>query len=610
MLNRIIDMFTNLLETTGLARLDPSLSTVVSILTIAAALISAVKLGIRRLRIDTRQKPVGRLYDALYGHSVVSNSEVQYQFLSYIPPRFDEQKTLRELMREIKQCSGDTRSKAEVFSVIGDPACGKTTTMRYLYCKLSKSRKCVYFQMQGVADMESLSAYLKKQKEKNNIEDGSSVIAFFDGLDEAYAFFQKEDPDSMEKAFQSIFFLGPDSKIDEAFQKNALNLDCAVVSLRPEFLERSKQSLTELQYKNIYSNVYKILPLSNRDVIKIFKSLWILKIIEAYNKEPELRHQNLYPAWWKTPYYTWLLRRILRNNPDCLFHYPMYIRYAYAFMQDYKERESIGNRRAFSNNIAVSFDILLNAIIKWEFHIYFEDKFAKKNQKELDQFKQKIEACSEAIVLQLLENGTPSLSRKQFQEIVGRFFGDELSRLAMAHCFMVSDDKGDNFDFCHRMFYEYFLAKHLFEKADYHRRKDLLYSADASDYLRAMYYSILCRTGELNDRIIGSAKYPLSKGNLTLSKCQSLEKEGWISIHDEPHISLVEILEYLPCINSFQYRDQDFTREVLEDLIDRGNLDLSKTGWNYLRYVAGVTPLERIKTLNINGLPLCDVDTL
>lgn len=83
-----------------------------------------------------------------------------------------------------------------------------------------------------------------------------------------------------------------------------------------------------------------------------------------------------------------------------------------------------------------------------------------------------------------------------------------------------------------------------------------------------------------------------------------------MDIYNEPSISLVEILEYLPCINRFQYRGHDFTREVLEDLIDCGNLDLSKTGWDFLRYAAGITPLERIKTLSINGLPLCDADTL
>ena len=608
MLNRIIDMFANLLETTVLVWLDSLLGVVVSIIVITTTLIGGVKVSYRCLRRLTQQKPIDRLYKALIAHSVVSKSEVIYQILSYIPPRFDEQKTIRQLLNEIKMCSGEKQSAAAIFSVIGAPACGKTTTMRYLYCKLSKSRKCVYFQMQDVTSKDRLSDYLKKQKAENHFEDGASVTAFFDGLDEAYAFFQEENPDSMEKAFQTIFFSGSYSKINGVFQKHNLNLDCAVVSLRPEFLERSKHSLTDLQYKNIYSRVYKILPLLNRDVVKIFKSLRILKNIEARRKEAEQRHRDRYPTWWKTPYYTWQLRRILRNNPGCLFHYPMYIRYAYAFMQKYKERESTGNRLSFSSNIAVSFDILLNAIIKWEFHIYFENKSGKKNPEEMDWFKQQIEACSEAIVLKLLESDVHYLPKEQFQSIVGQFFKNDLAYLAMAHCFMVSDDEGMRFSFCHLTFYEYFLAKYLFEKADYHRRKELLYATDASDNLRAMYYSILCRTKDLNNRITKSVKY-ISR-NLTLAECHFLENERWMDIYDEPFISLVEILEYLPCINHFQYRDQDFTQEVLEGLIDYGNLDLSKTGWDFLRYAMGITPLERVKNLRINGLPLCDAHTL
>ena len=590
---------------TALKHLDSPLSAVASLVAIFLAAVAGAKCIYRGLRRLTQQKPVDRLYKALIAHSVVSKSEVVYQILNYLPPCFEDRKTIRKLFRQIKACSGEKQEAAAVFSVIGAPACGKTTTMRYLYCKLSRGR--VYFQMQDVTSMDKLGSYLEKQKAENHFGNRDSVVAFFDGLDEAHVFFQKENLDSMEEAFRSMFFFGGNSDMDKLFQAHGLNLECTVVSLRPEFLERSTRSLTELQHKNIYSNVYKILPLSDRDVIKIFKSLRSLKSIEARKNEMEPRHQDRYPSWWKAPYYTWLLRHILKQNPNSLFHYPMYIRYAYAFMKRYWELE---DPREFRNNIAVSFDILLDAIIKWEYHIYFENKSARKNPKEMEQFKQRIENCAEALVLKLLENKERYLPKEQFQAIVRHYFGSEVSRLAIAHCFMSSDDEGTCFFFCHHTFYEYFLAKHLFEKADYHRRKELLYSSSGSDYLRTMYYSILCRTEELNDQITNSAKYIVSKGNLTLSKCLFLEKEGWMDLHDEPEISLVEILEYLPCIQRFQYRGQDFTQKALEALIDSGKLDLSGTGWDRLLYAVGVTPLERIKTLHISELPLRDQETL
>ncbi len=605
MFSRIVDAFANFLALTDLERLDSPLGAAVSFLAIISAAVGGAKCICRVLHRLMQQKPVDRLYKALIAHSVVSKSEVVYQILSYLPPRFEGRKTIRQLLRQIKACSGEKQAAAAVFSVVGAPACGKTTTMRYLYCKLSKGRKCVYFQMQDVTSMDKLGSYLEKQKAENHFESGDSVVAFFDGLDEAHVFFQEENPDSMEEAFRSIFFFGGDSNMDKLFQTHGLNLECAVVSLRPEFLERSTWSLTELQHKNIYSNVYKILPLSDHDVIKIFKSLRSLRSIEARKKEMEPRHQDRYPVWWKTPYYTRLLRHILKQNPNSLFHYPMYIRYAYAFMKRYRELENPEGLRG-SHNIAVSFDVLLDAIIKWEFHIYFENKSAKKHPREMEQFKQQIEDCAEALTLKLLENKERYLPKEQFQAIVRHYFSDELSRLAMAHCFMSSDDEGMCFFFCHQTFCEYFLAKHLFEKADYHRRKELLYSPSGSDYLRAMYYSILCRAEGLNDRITNSAKYIVPKGNLTLSKCLFLEREGWMELHDESVISLVEILEYLPCIHRFQYRGHDFTQEALEELIDSGKLDLSKTGWDCLLYAAGVTPLDRVKTLHISELPLRD----
>lgn len=182
MLNQLIrtleDLSANLLENTVLARLDSTLSAIVSILTIGTILIGGIKLCYRYFCTLTQQKPIDRLYKALIEHSVVLKAEVIYQVQSYQKPHFADKKTIRQLQNQIMECSGDRQSAASVFSVIGAPACGKTTTMRYLYCQLSKSRKCVYFQMQDVASMKKLSRYLGKQKADNYFEDRSSVIAF------------------------------------------------------------------------------------------------------------------------------------------------------------------------------------------------------------------------------------------------------------------------------------------------------------------------------------------------------------------------------------------------------------------------------------------------
>lgn len=111
--------------------------------------------------------------------------------------------------------------------------------------------------------------------------------------------------------------------------------------------------------------------MSDRDIIKIFKSLAVLKKYDAKLDKDEQRHQNRFPPIWQRYKYICLLRRILKENPNCIFQYPMYIRYAYAFMNEYLKRQTVGDKLTFSPNISVSFDILVNAIIKWEFHVYY-----------------------------------------------------------------------------------------------------------------------------------------------------------------------------------------------------------------------------------------------
>lgn len=618
------DMISNLLETIDLNSLNIILGTIAAALAIVAAVFAACRWVAYIIRL---QQPVDRLYKALIEHSVASKSEVIYQVKSYTPPRLVQRtgridaadknakkakprrKTIRQLLRQIKAASGEKQSASVLFSIVGKPACGKTTTMRYLYCKLSKSRQCVYFQMQGITDMEALSTYLETQKADNDFIDQTCVVAFFDGLDEAHTFFQQENPHSMEDAFRSIFFPGKGYKIEEIFKKNKLKLDCVVVSLRPEFLERSVQGLSDLQCKNVYSRVYQIEAMTARNALKIFRSLWVLKILERWKDEPKLRHQDRCPPWHEMPHYTWLLRRILKENPNCLFHYPMYIRYAYIFMKQYEEKkgEAAESQQAFSSNIAVAFETLLNAIIKWEFHVFYEDESASGNEKWV-QFQEKMKHCAQDIIRRMMNQHKVFLSRDEFQEIVQRFFLDELGRQAMAHCFMTADDRGERYIFCHTTFYEYFLAKYLFKKGNYDLRKKYLTGNVNADYLRAMYYSMIC-DATLNEKISASTSF-ISSGLMTLGSYLALEQQKQMDIKAEPSLSLVEILEYLPCIASFQYREREYKQDVLEALMKTGALDVSETRWDRLGYAKGIIPPERVITLNISGLPLKDARTL
>lgn len=581
--------------------------------TVSAVTISGVKLLHKRIQILRQQKPIDYLYKALIGYSVASKVEVIYQIRSYRPPLFKDGKTFKQLFRQIKELSGDKRMATAMFSIIGSPACGKTTTMRYLYCQLSKSRKCVYFQMQHVATMEMLSEYLRKQKLECNLPDQTPVIAFFDGLDEAYDFFCQENPSSMEDAFQTIFFKDPEPKINRIFLENKLDLVCIVISIRPDFLEKSTVSLTSLQRSNVYQKMYEIVGMSDDDVIKIFKSLKILKKLDAKRDLEEQRHQNRYPPRRQAHKYIRLLRNILRDNPNCMFQYPMYIRYAYAFMQQYLARQASGDKITLSNNnISVSFDILVNAIIKWEFHVYY-GKSSTKNEEEMERLTYQMEQCAQDMAVQLTKDG--KLTRDQLVQIMQKYFQEKISPLIIAHCFMVSDDedRGGSFTFCHNTFQEYFLAKYLFMKADYAFRKEYFCADVKPKYLMNMYYSILCQD-KLNEQIsesifLDDMKY-ISKDVMTPESYLQFDKETEIELKDNPQISMAEIFEYLPYILGFFYRGQDFLCDELDKILTTGELDLCGTMWDSLDYAKGVIPPERVGNLNISRLPLKDVSAL
>lgn len=615
-IENVITHLVNLVRRIGEMKLDSGLNTIIGIASVISLGGASVRLLCKFTQILIGKRPIESLYKALVGYSVSSKMEITYQIRSYRAPRFRDNKTIKQLLSHIKKVSGDRRLSTAMFSVIGNPACGKTTTMRYLYCQLSRKRKCVYFQMQKVMNMEKLSEYLGKQKLVNNIPDRASVIAFFDGLDEAYEFFHQECSDSVEKAFRTIFFEDPEPKINEIFQKHNLSLVCVVVSFRPEFLEKSVKSLETLQRGNVYQKVYEIMSMSDKDVIKIFKSLKVLKRLDARLDDDERRHQNRFPPRWQEHKYIRLLRDILRDNPNCIFQYPMYIRYAYAFMQEYLDRQAVKNKLIFNNNISVSFDILVNAIIKWEFHVYYKDVSSKRNKEELDSFTKKMEQCAQEIAVYLQLKKITSLSRDEFKQIIQQHFQDEAAALVMAHCFMVSGD-GDRamqYAFCHDTFREYFLAKYLFENADYVFRKECFCSNDKSEYLMHMYHSILCQNKELNKRISRSISLDgmeyLTDEIMTPESYVLLNEKKEIRLKGSPEISIVEIYEYLPYICDFVYRGNKFIQEEIETVLDTGRLDLEDTIWYRLDYAEGVVPPERVVKLNISWMPIAEVEAL
>ena len=536
-----------------------------------------------------------QLYNALRGsYSPITKAELKYLLKQYIQQKFEingKEISIKELFKLINHSEND------LFVITGKAASGKSMAMRHLYYRLARKHKCVYFQMLSIKDMNGFKEYLKMQKMTNGIKDGERVIAFFDGIDEAISFIQIED-------FQSMFLNGLQSKINQVFNDKNLILEGIVMSFRPEFLEKSIKDL-DFQQGKATLKVFQIKKMPSKDIIKIFRSLKILRKMEK--KEKIKRHENRYPPKKEEKKYINQLKQMLKVNPDSIFFSPMYIRYAYAFMKTY-EKQIIGVTS--ENEESSEFDILINAVLKWEFHIYYQKSVSNYDELWKD-FKERMKKCMNDIV-KVMKNDY-KIYRGDLEKILKEHSLKAVDGIDMlvviTHCFMWCDENGQIFQFCHYTLYEYFLANYLFQQADFNTRKQKLLSKKASmDFLR-MYYGIFCGDIQLNTMISRSIS-GLAGKILSINDCLEMDEKTIIEIVDEPCVTLLEIYEYLPIINNFIYRNRTFTQEQLEKIMDSGIMNLQNTRWECIRYANALLPCKYVEELILHGLALKDIENI
>lgn len=591
-----------------LEKLTQIFSLAAAVPAVILALISLVKL----LHSLMQRTALRQLFDTLKnGRSIANQTEVNYQVKCYVKPRFtcDGKKyTVRDLAKKIKKPSS-------IVAITGKPASGKTTAMRYLYCKLSRTRKCVYIQMQTVRSIDDLIRRIKSQKAPK-WKENEPVIAFIDGVDEALSFRLDPSTSSAETCY-SVFLQGASSKIYDLFLDCGLNLDCVVLSFRSEFLE-SPEYLHRCSDLNLDMHICWLEKLSGEDIIKIFRSLKVLQRMDRSNSKQ--RHSERYPSIWEERKYIKLFRKILRDNLDSIFYYPMFVRYAYAFMKVYEGE--LGNKNLTpASNMAKSFKVLLEAALKWEFHIYYSDgtrAFLPQDKKvetdEFKKFKEAIDSCMSQVIQVMLEqdlNGREdpwTVSRYKLNNILANCAYNDKDKLVITHCILTTDDDGLNFGFFHNTFYEFYLAKYLVMQADYHTRKRYLISGDSSKNLRQMYYTILCDEKELCEGFSSSIT-DLGTEKFNIGSCLKLQVQPDIHIAADPKMFVTDILSYLPFITSFSYCEIQFTREQVEQMIS-GVLDLSQTCWESLNNAGMLAPALSITEIRLQGMPLSDVHAL
>lgn len=566
------------------------------------------------------KKPIDRLMQSLEkGNSITTKEELQYQIKYYVPQKFNNNgkiMSLKDLTKNIWKLSGT------LYAITGKPASGKTTALRKLYCEMVKKQKrvkCIFFNMSRITKDEDLANYLSDLISINKLEKNDEIIAFFDGVDEAISFIGNDK-------FRSIFLdNGTNSEIFQLFREKELNLRGMVFGLRTEFLDRAENGLKNIpdsgnnkyytEHGNYYMEVFRLETMTKKDIIKIYKSLRVLKAYDKKRPVGRKRHQEKYPEFKEQRKYIKLFKDIIKNNQS-IFYYPMYVRYAYIYMQEYEKdwdpyRSDILMSRS---NMTASVEILIRAILKWEFHIY-NAACNRNSLLEQNNFFENMQNCMYDVIENMLEPGITNMPHKSLYQISR----EKLERIlnnhslttenqennmipVLSHCLMTSDESGQIFEFSHFTLYEYFFAKYLLYKADFKLRKKYLSSSKTNENFLHIYYDILYRDKKL---------YAKSFGNIHNYSLQMfIDKKSAVKIIDTPQNPIIEIHNYLPFINEYLYHDNRFTYQQLEEIYDSKVLDISNTGWDNLEYAKGIVYPKDIENLNLYGLPLKKIDTL
>lgn len=558
------------------------------------------------------KKPFEKLLESLEkGHSIILPEELKYQIKCYVQQKFvnnGKVLSLKGVEKKIWKLEGN------LYAITGKPASGKTVAIRKLYCEMAKRKKrikCIFFNMNRITKDEDLRDYLSDLIIINRLEKNNEVIAFFDGVDEAISFIGNEK-------FDSLFLQGVKSEIFNFFREKELDLRGIVLGLRTEFIEGAENELKRVgndgerknctKSGNYYMEVFRMKEMTKKDALKVYKSLKVLKALDKkLPNEDKRRHQHKYPEFGERRKYLKFLDKIL-DDKNSIFYYPMYIRYAYIYMKEYEKdwNPYRGDILMLSNNMVSAIGILIEAIIKWEFHIY-DAAYYKNSQLEKKTFSYNMHQCLCDIIEVMANKDIRKISREQLKKILNNHclnFADAIEKVmpVFSHCLMMSDGDGEEFEFVHFTFYEYFLAKYLIEKADSGKREQYLVSDNMTLYFLHMYYEFLFKDKIGNEKSLGN----IYDFNLT----DFIDKKSVVKVIDRPKFPMSEIHNYLPFIKEYIYRGQAYTQIQLEEIRESKILDITNTGWDSLEYAKGIVYPECVEKLDLRGLPIKDISAL
>jgi len=290
--------------------------------------------------------------------------------------------------RLLSRINNGIKDNIGIFLILGGSGIGKSTIMRYIFCKLSKPlfKNFIYIPMRCIGSRIDFENFIGKYKiGKYRIREHQTVTLFLDGLDESPLFTSKK--------------MQLKTYIQETFNEikgicSGFDCGCLVISARTEiFNSEHLESLTGEGHRLGKVQVFELMKFEEKQIIKTYNHLEKIKKVEQKTTRDKMHYQNAYPDRRKKKKYLKCLKNILKNSKkdgvlDSPFQYPLFIRYACPYienlLENYNDNTSIPHVHA--DDFKKAFDEIIRSVLKWDYRIFFEASSGDKKGKIFNSF--------------------------------------------------------------------------------------------------------------------------------------------------------------------------------------------------------------------------------
>jgi len=527
------------------------------------------------------------------------------------------------------------KNKSGNFFILGSAGIGKSAIMRYLFLKLSKSLtflfksisgKIIYIPMRSIQSLKSLNEFLKKYVGFHKLKIDDYVMLFLDGLDESSIFSDiglQLDDTSFQESIEKI----------KNTCKPFFHCGCLVMSARTEIFTNNLEPLKK-SWNGARIQVFELIKFEKKQILDIYNNLNKLKKIEQKIAKKEKtfsgRFQNAYPDNKDAKYYRSIFEVILKDSIqddelNSIFQYPLFIRYAYMYMNSLKqEYDPVQKITNMQQNFKIAFDNILDkAILKWDYHVFHGNSTAE-NKDKFDSFKKIMknfvfDIVKESMTIndhfyfsgkikneifkknlkilntKILKNGGNDLLEKYRD---GQSIPDYILH---SHCLFISSFDGKYIEFIHRSYHEYFVAEYLSqntmeyakilnlrEKILLPKGKDKFFFPHKISDVTKYYLGFIVENKSIRQSI--SNFYEVLK-----------RKEKIMIVSDFSTLTIVCLYVFFPWIKQFYFLGKFIQSETIENIIFKRNVNLVNIQWKDIGTLKRIVDVSLVESLEISG---------